>query len=192
MFRLSSRDRFEVLQSRSWALLFSQRTFGPRFTRAQSMCAALSGSQLQAAAPFDLQQPTSAHTSGLDELCAGLLGGLSSLSGSSAAESPYSMAASAASNLAGAATLPLGALSSPIPADALAQLAALQQQRQLAAALEANPLVSLTNLLAQQGLNTRVAELLALKQQQLAAAPSQTRTGGGIRGTGPLANPLYK
>ncbi|KAL4448117.1 hypothetical protein ABPG75_005336 [Micractinium tetrahymenae] len=156
------------------------------------MSAALSGSPgLQAAAPFELQQPC-AHPSALDGLCAGLLGGLSGLSGVGAPESPYSPAASAASNLAGAAASSLGALPASTPADALAQLALLQQQQQLVAALEADPLLSLTNLLAaQQGLNTRVAELLALKQH-LAASPPPSRPGGGIRGTGPLANPLYK
>ncbi|PSC68048.1 Ankyrin repeat domain-containing 13C [Micractinium conductrix] len=69
-----------------------------------------------------------------------------------------------------------------------------RQQQLAAAALEAaDPLVSLTNLLAaQQGLNVRVQEVLLLKQQLTAAQGGSPARGGGIRGTGPIANPLYK
>lgn len=156
------------------------------------MSVALSGSPgLQAAAPFELHQPADVRSPALDGLCDSLLSDLSSLSGLGAPESSYTSTAPAASNLSGA-TLPLSGLHTSTPANALAQLAALQQQQQLAATLQADPLVSLTNLLAaQQGLNARVAELLTLKQQ-LAASSAPPRPGGGLRGTGPLANPLYK
>lgn len=89
---------------------------------------------------------------------------------------------------------PLSGAGGGAPPDAFAALAALQQQQLAAAALEAaDPLVSLTNLLAaQQGLNVRVQEVLLLKQQLTAAQGGSPARGGGIRGTGPIANPLYK
>ena len=84
--------------------------------------------------------------------------------------------------------------------DPLQQLAALQQQQQLSQALAADPLSNLSNLLvAQQGLSARVQELLLLKQQLQQGAPQRPAPsscgsggGGGIHGTGPLGNPLYK
>ncbi|KAI3426495.1 hypothetical protein D9Q98_008861 [Chlorella vulgaris] len=73
------------------------------------------------------------------------------------------------------------------PRDALQQLAALQQQQQLAEALSAEPLLCLGNLMAAQGLQ----DLLALKQQLQQTAPVRL-SSGGIRGTGPVNNALYK
>ncbi|KAL4853055.1 Ankyrin repeat domain-containing protein 13D [Chlorella vulgaris] len=73
------------------------------------------------------------------------------------------------------------------PRDALQQLAALQQQQQLAEALSAEPLLCLGNLMAAQGLQ----DLLALNQQLQQTAPVRLSTGG-IRGTGPVNNALYK
>jgi hypothetical protein len=73
------------------------------------------------------------------------------------------------------------------PRDALQQLAALQQQQQLAEALSAEPLLCLNNLMAAQGLQ----DLLALKQQLQQTAPVRL-SSGGIRGTGPVNNALYK
>ena len=71
------------------------------------------------------------------------------------------------------------------------QLAALQQQKQAAAAAETlAPLVNLQNLQQllglQQGLSQEVSELLALKQQLQKSLPHTPR------GTGPIANPLFK
>jgi hypothetical protein len=82
----------------------------------------------------------------------------------------------------------------PLPTQAaLQQLAALQQQQQLAQVLASDPLMSLTNLLAaQQGLSARVQELLLLKQQLQQVVPTRPSGHGGIRGTGPISNPLYK
>lgn len=99
-------------------------------------------------------------------------------------------AGGAAADLSAAASaLGLGA-AGMLPADALHQLAALQQQQALAQALSADPLLSLSNLIAaQNGLSARVQELLLLKHQLQAVVPQRT---SGIRGTGPLANPLYK
>jgi hypothetical protein len=80
-----------------------------------------------------------------------------------------------------------------IPTDTLQQQLAVLQQQQLAQALAAEPLLSLSNLLAaQQGLSTRVQELLVLKQQLQQAVPSSPSIRGGIRGTGPINNALYK
>ena len=122
----------------------------------------------------------------------GQQGLLSPLDGQQAAGAlPAASAAAGASpalTALGSASL-LGAAQPP-SADALQQqLAALQQQQALAQAL-ADPLLSLQNLLAaQQGLSARVQELLLLKQSLQVTVPQRS---GGIRGTGPIANPLYK
>lgn len=142
--------------------------------------------------PFDQHQ---AGTPPYEGLCGGLLD-LSSLP-----QAPLDAPYGPASDLGGlgspglsAADL-LRAQQQPQPAqDALQQLAALQQQQQLAQALAAEPLLSLGNLLAaQQGLSARVQELLLLKQQLQQVVPARSCGGhGGIRGTGPISNPLYK
>lgn len=81
----------------------------------------------------------------------------------------------------------------PSPEDTLQQQLAALQQQQLAQALAAEPLLGLGNLLAaQQGLSTRVQELLVLKQQLQQVVTSSPSNRGGIRGTGPLNNALYK
>ena len=144
----------------------------------------------QAAAPFDLR-------CSLDGLLEGPLAQPS-------AHLPLGPAADAGQGWAAAAAAPGGAAAGLgtsasalglgaaglLPADVLQQLAALQQQQALAQALSADPLLSLTNLVAaQQGLTARVQELLLLKHQLQSVVPQRT---SGIRGTGPLANPLYK
>ena len=88
----------------------------------------------------------------------------------------------------GRAANALLAACAPAQTDALQLLAALQQQQQLAqaaaAAADADPLVGV-----QQGLSARVQEVLLLKQQLQHVVPPRP---SGIRGTGPLNNPLYK
>ena len=150
--------------------------------------------------PFDLQ---GAQPGPYDSLCSSLLD-LSLQQGHRG--SPY-----AASDLdSAAATLGLTCTAAGLLGgspqqqssglDPLQQLAALQQQQQLSQALAADPLANLSNLLAaQQGLSARVQELLLLKQQLQQGAPQRpapsscgSSGGGGIRGSGPLGNPLYK
>ncbi|PRW33819.1 Ankyrin repeat domain-containing 13C isoform B [Chlorella sorokiniana] len=149
-----------------------------------------SGTGLPAAAPFDLR-------CSLDGLLEGPLAQPSAqlplgsaadaVQGWAAAAAPGGTAADLGSTAASALGLGAAGL---LPADALQQLAALQQQQALAQALSTDPLLSLTNLIAaQQGLSARVQELLLLKHQLQAVVPQRT---SGIRGTGPLANPLYK
>ena len=148
--------------------------------------------------PFDLQGP---HHGPYDSLCSSLLD-LSLQQGPGGSPYAASDLGSAAAGLGLTAAGLLGGCpqqqSSAL--DPLQQLAALQQQQQLSQALAADPLTNLSNLLAaQQGLSARVQELLLLKQQlQQGAAPRPAPSscgssgGGGIRGTGPLGNPLYK
>lgn len=143
------------------------------------------------------QRPPQAQSPGLDACLRGT--DLSSSQAPSACDlgglGDLGSAAAGWGGLLGAGGPPTSAAAAA--ADALAALAAQQQQQQQAAlaaelaAADPLQLLSLGNLLsAQQGLSARVQELLLLKQQLQAVVPQ--RPGGGIRGTGPIANPLYK
>ncbi len=143
----------------------------------------------QAGAPFDLRCSLDGLLEGpLAQPTAQLPLGVAADAGQGWAAAA---AAGGAAELGSAAASALGlSAASLLPADALQQLAALQQQQALAQALSADPLLSLGNLIAaQQGLSARVQELLLLKHQLSTVVPQRT---SGIRGTGPLANPLYK
>lgn len=143
----------------------------------------------QAGAPFDLRCLDGLLEGTLAQTTAQLPLGVAADAGQSWAAAAAASGAAADLGSASASALGLSA-AGLLPADALQQLAALQQQQALAQALSADPLLSLGNLIAaQQGLSARVQELLLLKHQLSTVVPQRT---SGIRGTGPLANLLYK